>query len=207
MMRALAASLVALLLVGTAQATYGPGDAIEAKAPVLLGGRTDGLVGQGVASFVGSGTSQTTLLTVSADELTVVSWTVSPCTGRVDAPLDPLCASRNFQRNETTLRDARVVVAKTLSPSKVLVSNRQDDSQSTTFGAPGSVVTATGATTLFGANRNETRLSPYEPDWTSTGRPPAEPVFSVPPAKGQLSSQGGTVRATGSLVVHRQASR
>jgi DNA-binding transcriptional ArsR family regulator len=207
-MRAAAAlALVALGLLVTpfVTADFGADSTLEANDPILLDGRADTAYVAGVVSFVSSSADPALQFTLKATEVTLneTAYAPQPCASS-GVPLGSGCAADAPKSTLATLRDAEITLVSTTGPYKVAISNnRTQGTPSASFGAPGSLVATTGASTVLGTSQSATHLSAYDADWSSsTARAPGEPFYAADASAPEISTtNGGSVSAAQGLRV------
>jgi DNA-binding transcriptional ArsR family regulator len=202
-MKAVATVVLALLVLGFAApalATYGAGSNLEADAPIVLQGRTDALLPQGVASFVSADDGPSLLASLTASELNVTSQIV-PASCGPSSPTDltaPTCATTTGTTVTATVTNAQLTLVRVLSAYKLVVTNKDQYRRSSSFGAPGSLVASSGANTLLGATTKAIHLAPSDADWTDASeRPAGDLVYAVDPGVSDASSSSGSLHALG----------
>ena len=202
--------LVLLVLVGVpalAAAEYGAGSAVEADAPVGLGGRVDGVVAKGVASYLSERVDDNLLLSLTAAEVDLRFVTVPPaCPSTPGAVPCPPLAQRAPQEERHVLKGATVKVLRPLGAFTVIAANDPDARAApASIGTPGPLlVTGNAAGTQLTSTAEDEHLSPYQRAWETKGPAAAatQDVYTADARQGRLvAPSGGSLRGGGGLAL------
>ena len=197
-----------VLALPMAAASYAPGSALTADAPVVVEGRVDSSFPGGTAAFLGPSSGALFTGVLRADEIALTYRSVGRSCGGLVIPGAPSdCDPAGAQDDETAiLRDAQLTLVKPLSAYKLVVTTDRDHADTTTFGETGRLIATTAATTQLGANREALHLSGSEAGWTTTdeGTPRFEPVYDVDAYSSELTSANAVLRAIGGFELFAQ---